>query len=641
MIERATALDPGNPFARVDLGMAYQAAGSAARAEACLREAVAIAPRYWSAHEHLARLCYGQGRLEDALEHFDAVAQLEPQSAQAQVNRGVVLGSLRRRRESLAAFERAVALDAACVEGWYNLAQTLELLQRFDDTEQAYRRVLALRADHPGACYRLARVLHEQGGMAEAAALFDRAIALDANNAEFHWVRCMARIPPAYDDVREIEGARTRFSEDLAALERWFDAAPRDGSRAVGSMHPFYLAYPEIDNCALLSEYGDLCARVMDEWRARACAVRTTQHALRDRVRVGIVSGHFYDQSVWTAIVKGWCRLLDRERFELDVFYTGEIQDEETAVARSLADSFHVGLPTLDDWVKRIEERRPDVLLYPEIGMDRTTMRLAALRIAPVQWASWGHPETTGLPTIDAFLSAELLEPPEAERNYRERLVRLPNLGCRYAALDVPEAVVDVEGLRGRLDAPLVLCAGTPYKYLPQHDRVLVEIARRLGRCTLAFFIDPHSGLSAKLQKRLERAFAVAGLDAARYVRFLPRLARPDFFALMRVADLYLDTIGFSGFNTAMQAIQSGVPVVTYEGRFLRGRLASGILRRMRLHEAVATDLDQFVSLAVEACGAGRNAALRDRVLQSRDALFDDEAPVHALGERILEALRR
>ena len=62
--------------------------------------------------------------------------------------------------------------------------------------------------------------------------------------------------------------------------------------------------------------------------------------------------------------------------------------------------------------------------------MDATTAKLAALRLAPVQAASWGHPETSGLPTIDYYLSAQALEPADAQENYTEKLVALPNLGC-------------------------------------------------------------------------------------------------------------------------------------------------------------------------------------------------------------------
>ena len=61
-------------------------------------------------------------------------------------------------------------------------------------------------------------------------------------------------------------------------------------------------------------------------------------------------------------------------------------------------------------------------------------MRLAALRLAPVQCTTWGHPDSSGLPTMDYYLSSEVMEPPDADAHYTERLVRLPGLGIHYNA---------------------------------------------------------------------------------------------------------------------------------------------------------------------------------------------------------------
>ena len=40
---------------------------------------------------------------------------------------------------------------------------------------------------------------------------------------------------------------------------------------------------------------------------------------------------------------------------------------------------------------------------------------------------------TTGHPTIDAFVSCEVMEPQGAEAHYTEALVRLPGIGTRYS----------------------------------------------------------------------------------------------------------------------------------------------------------------------------------------------------------------
>jgi predicted O-linked N-acetylglucosamine transferase (SPINDLY family) len=155
------------------------------------------------------------------------------------------------------------------------------------------------------------------------------------------------------------------------------------------------------------------------------------------------------------------------------------------------------------------------------------------------------------------------------------------------------------------------------------------------------FFTHWTQALSAKLRQRLERAFAQEGLDFGRYVTFLPWLTRPAFFGLMQRADVFLDTIGFSGFNTALQAIQCGLPVVTLQGRFLRGRLASGILRRIGLDELVAQDEDGYVALAARlARDAAYRAQVRRRIEANRGLLFEDAAPVRALEEFLLARAR-
>jgi predicted O-linked N-acetylglucosamine transferase (SPINDLY family) len=121
-------------------------------------------------------------------------------------------------------------------------------------------------------------------------------------------------------------------------------------------------------------------------------------------------------------------------------------------------------------------------------------------------------------------------------------------------------------------------------------------------------------------------------LDYECFVVELPWLKSGAFLSLMRQADVYLDTIGFSGFNTAMQAIESGLPVVTVDGRFMRGRLASGILKRLGMTETIADSPARYVDLAVTlAQDEGFRRGLRTRIERGRADLFQDRAPVRAL----------
>jgi protein O-GlcNAc transferase len=170
---------------------------------------------------------------------------------------------------------------------------------------------------------------------------------------------------------------------------------------------------------------------------------------------------------------------------------------------------------------------------------------------------------------------------------------------------------------------------------------VFVALARELKECQFVFFTHSIPNLSDRLQLRLKQRFDEAGLDFGRYCRFIPWQRRSAFYGLMERANVMLDTIGFSGFNTAMQAMECGLPVVTREGRFMRGNLASGILKRIRLPELVAVSDEDYIAITLRLVrDAAYGQYVRDRIEQGRPVLFDDLAPIRALEDFLLAAAR-
>jgi predicted O-linked N-acetylglucosamine transferase (SPINDLY family) len=450
----------------------------------------------------------------------------------------------------------------------------------------------------------------------------------------------MQQLPAVYAVDADPVQFRSAFSLELEKLDCWFDATrTAKGFKVVGTQQPFLLAYQEENNRDLLQRYGQLCARLMAEWYDGQALPTVTKRKPTGVIRVGVVSQFFSNHSIWNAIVKGWFSKLDRGRVVLQAYYLGIRQDEETLFAVSHAAHFERGVKTLPQWVETIVRQKPDVLIYPEIGMDPMTLRLASLRLAPVQLATWGHPETTGLPTIDYYLSAEDLEPAGAQANYTEQLVALPHLGCYYESRKMTPVDSELGGWGVVGDAPLILCPGVPFKYAPQHDWIFPEIASRLGQCRFIFFthrINPK--LSEKLRKRLEIVFARERLELDDFVSFIPWQNGPEFYGLMKRARVFLDTIGFSGFNTAMQAVECGLPIVTREGRFMRGRLASGILKRMGLSDLVAQTEDDYVALAVRLVqDSGYHNQVSGRIEAARHVLFNDMAGIRALEGFLVE----
>ncbi|MGH9809981.1 MAG: tetratricopeptide repeat protein, partial [Terriglobia bacterium] len=311
--------------------------GRVSEAIMALRAYVKEHPGDAAATERLAFACHRLGDLPAAAAAFKSLCGILPSSASAASNLATVLGQMQRYDDALRHLDRAITLDKGFLDARINRAQILEMRGRSADAIDDFRSVVEANPDHKLAWYRLGHVLINLGRREEGQAAFDRAIALDPDYAEARWARTMSMLPQAYDIGEKPETFYEAFSQRLAWLDRWF-AEGHDalGHRAVGNQQPYYIVYHDRNNREVLSRYGDLCVRLMNAWYGE----RTPSAGSgRDGpIEVAIVSGNVHDHAVWTAIVRGWCRKIDRSRFRLSIIYTDSIADAETAIARASVD---------------------------------------------------------------------------------------------------------------------------------------------------------------------------------------------------------------------------------------------------------------------------------------------------------------
>jgi predicted O-linked N-acetylglucosamine transferase (SPINDLY family) len=149
----------------------------------------------------------------------------------------------------------------------------------------------------------------------------------------------------------------------------------------------------------------------------------------------------------------------------------------------------------------------------------------------------------------------------------------------------------------------------------------------------LVFISHGATAVTDAIRERLTARLRAHGVADDRLV-FLPRLSQEDFLAANRDADVVLDSFGWSGFNSTMEAIAMGAPVVTCPGETVRARHAYGVLRMAGLDELIARDPDDYVAVAAR---LGRDARLRDevraRVQERAPRAFADSASIAALSE--------
>ena len=647
-------------------GVGQQNRGDVAGALAAYWQVLQLAPRQFDAL-HLIGVCKCQlGAQAEGSWFITLALEQRPDDSGALYNLGMAQAELHRHADALRTFDRALGVRPDHAASWFSRGDSLQIEGRFADAVTSYQRALALQPGMSGALsnlgtallgagraaeaipllqqardngadpvtvgVNLGRALQELGRTADACDAYAAACIAGPDAAQPRWLWAIATIPDVATGSAEIAASRPAFAAGIEQLGSWYDNDTGFRRDRLELAWPFYLAYQNRNNGDLLAAFGALRGRLMAEWWQRlGISIAVPQRA--GPIRVGIVSAHLHSHSVWHAITRGWFAHFDPARFALHAFHLGRKSDGETAFAQSRAASFTFGERKPEAWVRAILAVAPEVLIYPGIGMDNLSANLAALRLAPVQLASWGHPETTGLPNIDGYISAEAFEPKGADAAYSEQLIRLPRLGVAYVPQPVTPMLPDLAALGIDPARPILLCAGAPFKYMPEFDTALAMIASRLGTVQLIFFrTKNNSPQTDRLMARLSSSFAAEGLDFAEHARLVPYLNMEAFHGLMQRADAYLDTPGFSGFNTAMQAVAAGVPVVAFEAAFMRGRLASGIMRCLGLDEMVAGTVADYVTIAVRlATDEKYRARTSARQIAALPSLYDDADTVRAL----------
>lgn len=544
LFERALQRAPAHAGLLNNLGLALEAAGRVADAQSRFRAAVALAPAAFEPLANLAQNLYRQKRYGSALAQFDALcARFEVQAASIHANRGVC------------------QLQAGDV----------------DAAERSLRAALALERRSANLYCDIGFLYTRQKRFAEAAAAFERALALEPDLAlAASWLLfCRQNVA----DWRDFDALRARVLANARTME----------SHAAQSSSPFNLQTicddPALQRIAARSS--------MRNHLVAYPAKPARPHA--GPLRLGFVSFDVYDHPVGRLIVD-LVERLDRARFEVTVYALGAAREEDPirrrlrAAASAWRDSATLNADQLADTI-RLD--RIDVLFDLAGFTGWPLVDVFLRRPAPLQINFLGYTGTLGSPAYDCIVTDRHCIDAAAATHYVERPLYV---GPCYLPSDSKRALDPTPIARAQYalpDGAFVLCAfGATYKILPEVFAGWMSLLARHPRCVLWL----RAG-GSEIDTRLRAAAQAHGVDPDRLV-FAPTEPAPRYLARFRLADVFLDTVPFGSHTSVNDALYAGLPVLTVNGASFAGRASASQVLAAGLPQLVARDLDDYRHIA-------------------------------------------
>lgn len=555
-------------------------------------------------------------------------------TVQGWVQQALSLQRERRMPEALQLLQQAATARPLAAEIWNHLGNALQDAGRQEEALEQYRRAAIADPKFGPGLQNLGYVLVAQGHTDEGVAFLRQA--QQVQPADVNHVLIATALPVVYESVDDVRARRERLANGVQKLVD--DDLTIDTTNTLVPTN-FFAAYQGENDRDLHANLGRIYRGV------DLCWGRKIEHA-GSRLRIGFLSAYLRDHTIGRLNL-GRVQHLPRKQFEVVVLSVGQHEDEMAQAFRKAADKFVVVPREVARARQIVADQELDILLFTDVGMDALTYTLAFSRMAPIQIATWGHPVTTGSPTMDYFLSSGFLEIPEADAHYTEKLLRLPSLGTYYYQ---PRLTGPAKKRRdfGLLEAQhLYVCPQTLFKFHPEFDGVLAEILRRDRQGQLILI----EGRTANWTRLVKARFGRVMPDVIDRIRWLAPLANQDYLQLLALADVVLDPLHFGGGNSSYEALAVGTPIITLPGKYLRSRISLALYEKLGIAERpgselndlapIVGDVEEYVDRAISiATDVGKSQRLREELVSRVSQLFEDQGEIEHLANSLLEAAR-
>ena len=208
-----------------DLGAVFLGQGRLQEAISHYEQALRIKPDYAQAHDKLGIALAQTGKFEEAIAHYKRALQINPDYAEAHYDLGVAFENVERETEAIDQYEKALRIYPDYVGAHVNLGNAFLRIGKVTEATEEYEQALRINPNYAEAYSNLGAILQRLGKLPEAVARYEQALRIKPDYVEAHFnlglaLEKLGRTPEAIEHYEQVLKLRPDYPPATKALAR-------------------------------------------------------------------------------------------------------------------------------------------------------------------------------------------------------------------------------------------------------------------------------------------------------------------------------------------------------------------------------------------------------------------------------------
>ena len=541
---------------------------------------------------------------DEAIKAFNQSIELKPINVDSYFNLGLINMIKENYLQSIINFNKTVELEKNIYDAYYNLGVVYNIIGNLIESEKNYLLAIKYNNKFLKAYNNLATIYITQKKYNKAIYTLKICLSIEPNS-----INAITNLGVAYQGLKKFKDALNTYDNAIAIQPNFSKALVQqlflkrkfcNWSNKIDDNNKFKIINNSMEE---ISPWPLLCLddNAKDEYKRaknyskqfRSIRKKIYKRHENKKIKIGYFTPDFHDHAGMRNL-EGVFKYHDRSKFEIIAFDYGYNNNDKTHnYIKKYFDKFYYVFDYSDKEIADLSrENKIDIGIHRNGYAQHSRPKIFSYNSCLVQINYLGYPGTTASDSIDYIIADKTVIPDEHKKFYSEKIIYMPD--TFYPAYDqkkISKKKYNREEF-GIPDNAFVLSSfNNSYKISSEEFSIWMQIMSENPSTFLLLLIQ-----ETEARKNLLFEINKYKIDTKRII-FLDYINIEEHLSRHSLADLFLDTFNYNAHTTAVEALCTGLPIVTKIGNSFSARVCASILNAFEIPELITKTNQAYYKL--------------------------------------------